>query len=240
MSRRAPVTLPPTRADLAIAKAWARNARPGVERALQLITWLADEKIVLGAAAVFWLHARLTKPESQIACQADHMLGCVAAAGVLPHLFKHLVRRRRPDRTVVHRRRRGIPRSGNAWDSFPSGHAVHLGAVAGSLVRLAPNRFRPFVWPSVIALALTRVMLLAHYPSDVAAGLALGVALDKAIGRISRTMRSLLTDPSSARRICPCEDQRKGQSCNLLAPSRVGQGIWVEAVAGKQLRRQRR
>jgi undecaprenyl-diphosphatase len=120
----------------------------------------------------------------EVARRADHMLCCVALAGVLPHLFKRLIDRERPDRVVVHGRRHGIPRSGNAWDSFPSGHALHLGAIAGSVARFCPRRFRRFVWPSITALAATRILLLAHYLSDVVAGLALGVALDWGVGRL--------------------------------------------------------
>ena len=80
--------------------------------------------------------------------------------------------------------RHGIPRSGNAWDSFPSGHAVHLGAAAGPLRALVPRRFRRWVWPALMSLAATRLGLLAHYPSDVAAGLLIGVALETAVGRV--------------------------------------------------------
>jgi membrane-associated phospholipid phosphatase len=96
----------------------------------------------------------------------------------------NLIDRKRPDRVVVHGRRHGLPRSGNAWDSFPSGHALHLGAIAGSVARFCPHRFRRFVWPSITALAATRILLLAHYLSDVVAGLALGVVLDWVVGRL--------------------------------------------------------
>jgi membrane-associated phospholipid phosphatase len=189
MSHRGLITLPPTHGDLFVSRACARAATPGVERVLQVVTWLADEKVVLGATILFWTYARLSRRENQIARGADHMLCCVALAGVLPHLFKRLVDRKRPDRVVVHGRRHGIPRSGNAWDSFPSGHALHLGAIAGSLARLCPDSFRPLVWPSITALAATRIMLLAHYLSDVVAGLVLGIALDKIVGRLFGSVR---------------------------------------------------
>jgi undecaprenyl-diphosphatase len=184
MSHRGLFTLPPTRGDLVLSRACARAATPEIERTLRVVTWLADEKIVLGATLLFWAYARLSRRDIEIARGADHMLCCVAIAGVLPHLFKRLVDRKRPDRVVVHGRRHGIPRSGNAWDSFPSGHALHLGAIAGSVARFCPNRFRRFVWPSIMALAATRILLLAHYLSDVVAGLALGVALDSVVGRL--------------------------------------------------------
>jgi membrane-associated phospholipid phosphatase len=90
------------------------------------------------------------------------MLLSVVIAGVLPDLIKHAVNRKRPDRALVHGYRRGIPRSGNAWDSFPSGHAVHIGAIAGPLLRLASPQVRPVVLAGLCGLAATRILLLAH------------------------------------------------------------------------------
>ena len=108
------------------------------------------------------------------------MLASLLVAGVMPDLFKLLVRRRRPDRTI-RGRRNGIPYSGDAWDSFPSGHAIHLGAMAPSAARLVPRSLRQIVWPTVFCLASTRTLILAHYPSDVVAGLGIGLASNKAV-----------------------------------------------------------
>src|SRR5712672_2995537 len=195
MSHRGLVTLPPTRVDLAVSRACARAATPGIERTLGAITWAADEKVALGAAAVFWLYVRLRKRDPKTVQEADRMLCSVAAAGALPHAFKRLVDRKRPDRAVVHGPRHGIPRSGNAWDSFPSGHALHLGAAAGSVARLVPAPARPFVWPAMLALASVRVMLLAHYATDVAAGLLIGAGLNKATACLPMNRRRIADPP---------------------------------------------
>src|SRR5205807_5269180 len=112
LSRRGLIRLPPTSSDLAVAKACAENASPGLERALRVITWLADEKIMLGGAVLFWLYARAGSRQHALAHDADRMLCSVALAGALPHVFKRLVDRKRPDRVVVHGRRHGVPRSG--------------------------------------------------------------------------------------------------------------------------------
>jgi PAP2 superfamily protein len=94
--------------------------------------------------------------------------------------FEAPVLSERPDRTVArNHHRRGIPRSGDAWESFPSGHAINLGAVAAPLARSLPSTFRPTVWPALSLLAASRVLLLAHYPSDVAAGLGIGVLVER-------------------------------------------------------------
>jgi len=100
-------------------------------------------------------------------------------------MLKYLINRKRPDRTLVHGARHGIPRSGDPWDSFPSGHAVHLGAIAAPLARLAPAHVRPLVWAGIVGLASTRILLLAHYASDVVAGLAIGAGLGKAVRKLT-------------------------------------------------------
>jgi len=104
---------------------------------------------------------------------------------VLPHLLKHLFARERPNRTVARgRSRRGIPLSGEAWDSFPSGHAINVGAIAAPLARSLPESVRPAAWPVLTILAASRVLLLAHYPSDVAAGLAIGTLVERISARL--------------------------------------------------------
>jgi len=119
----------------------------------------------------------------------DRMLFSAILAGAVPHIGKFLVRRRRPNRSLGKRPRTGIQRLGNAWDSFPSGHAVHLGAIAGSLARVVPSRWRFALWSAFGALAATRVMLLAHYPTDVLAGLFIGAAINRAVGPLLGTQR---------------------------------------------------
>lgn len=179
------VDLPPSRLDIAISKRCARAATPARERSLRVMTWLADEKILMGVVGLFWLNARLRPHGQEVRREADRMLLGIAIAGVVPHVFKHFVNRKRPDRTLVHGPRHGIPRSGDPWDSFPSGHALHLGALAGPLVRLAGGPAKPLVWIGLLGLASTRIMLLAHYASDVAAGLIIGAELGKAVRKLT-------------------------------------------------------
>lgn len=107
-------------------------------------------------------------------------------AAALPHLAKRVVDRERPDRKVVGLIRHGVPRSGKRWDSFPSGHAVHVGALASALDRFLPPRWRLLLWPGAAALAATRLVLLAHYLTDVAAGLLLGALIDRGVARLAR------------------------------------------------------
>jgi membrane-associated phospholipid phosphatase len=177
--------LPPSRRDVAISKRCVRAATPARERSLRVMTWLADEKILLGAVGLIWLNARLRPHDEEVRREVDRMLLGIVIAGMVPHVFKHFVNRKRPDRTLVRSPRHGIPRSGDAWDSFPSGHALHLGAIAGPLARLAPGPVKPLVWIGLLGLASTRIMLLAHYASDVGAGLIIGAGLGKAVRKLA-------------------------------------------------------
>jgi membrane-associated phospholipid phosphatase len=182
-----PLHLRPFESDLVIARACAKMATPTIERSLRWVSSLADEKAMLAIAAAVWLASRYCK-RGEDREEADTMLASLLVAGVMPDLFKFLVRRRRPDRTIKGRRN-GIPHTGDAWDSFPSGHAIHLGAMAPSAARLAPRSLRQLVWPTAFCLASTRTLILAHYPSDVAAGLGIGLATNKAVKAALRRWR---------------------------------------------------
>jgi membrane-associated phospholipid phosphatase len=57
--------------------------------------------------------------------------------------------------------------------------------MAGPLARLAPGPVKPLVWIGLLGLASTRIMLLAHYASDVAAGLIIGAGLGKAVRKLA-------------------------------------------------------
>jgi undecaprenyl-diphosphatase len=70
--------------------------------------------------------------------------------------------------------------SGNAYDAFPSGHAMHIGAVTSAATELPPAQ-RNVVWALGAALVSTRIVLLAHWTSDVLAGLAFGAILERGL-----------------------------------------------------------
>jgi hypothetical protein len=79
-----------------------RAATPGRERALRVMTWLADEKILLGLMGLFWLNAPLRPHRQEVRHEANRMVLSVGHAGLLPDVFKHFVNRKRPDRALVH------------------------------------------------------------------------------------------------------------------------------------------
>lgn len=139
--------------------------------AMLVATYFGDGKVevpfALGACALLWARSA---PRSAVAL----LLGGVT--GELVYLLAKLAfHRPRPD--LIERL------SGAGWYSYPSGHAM-LAPILWSLAlvllaRTMPaGRRWPFLLPAVVlpvAIAMSRVYLGVHYPSDVLGALALGV-----------------------------------------------------------------
>ncbi|MBR0849028.1 phosphatase PAP2 family protein [Bradyrhizobium diazoefficiens] len=170
------VTVKPTWIDIAIANEIADHTNPELEETAEALTWGADEHVLLALAAAGWLYTRLRPRAERHA--ADHILAVSLVTAVLPHILKSAFDQLRPDRLTVRGHRRGVPFSGRPRDAFPSGHAVHMGALASAAGLLPPAR-RRLVRVIAAALSLTRVALLAHWASDVVAGFVLGVAVER-------------------------------------------------------------
>lgn len=174
-------SLQPTKLDQLVADAVVAHTSPAIERAARLITWAGDEHLLCVAAALFWLAARRSPRRRREL--SDHILLGTLAATALPHVIKAAVDQERPDRrTAVGQR--GISKSGKRYDAFPSGHSVHVGMLAGA-AELFPPPVRTTVWAAGTVVAATRVVMLAHWPSDVAAGLAIGAVLERLLRPLS-------------------------------------------------------
>jgi membrane-associated phospholipid phosphatase len=171
----------PTRLDLAVARQAEKHASPELEKPAELASYAADEKLLLLVSAGIWLASRFSDRRARD--NADYLALNVVATAILPHLLKRVVDQQRPDRRV-HGYRHGIPKSGKAYDAFPSGHALHVGTLASVAGRLFP-RWRWLAWSTGLALASTRVVLLAHWLSDVVVGLAMGAALEAGLSKLS-------------------------------------------------------
>jgi membrane-associated phospholipid phosphatase len=173
-----PVTIRPTRADVAVARSIARNTGPAPELLARALTWGADEKVLLVVAAAGWLVSRrCAEPLWRV---GNHALLVTVAASLLPHGLKLLVDQTRPDRRTVIGHLHGVPFSGKRQDAFPSGHALHMGALASAAGAL-PVGPRGAIRALAIGLSLTRIVILAHWASDVVAGFALGAVLERAL-----------------------------------------------------------
>jgi hypothetical protein len=166
----------PTRADVAIADAISEYTSPADERAAEALTWGADDHVLYALAAGWWLYCRNKRPQQRR--DSTHILLAAVAVGILPHILKSIFDQERPDRRTLRGHLHGVPFSGKPWDAFPSGHAAHIGAIASAATVLPPQK-RNLVWTLGAGLALTRVVLLAHWVTDVLAGLAIGALTER-------------------------------------------------------------
>lgn len=101
----------------------------------------------------------------------------VVLASAIANPLKFLIGRARP---LLYEQEGIFSFTPFSWDflhqSFPSGHSANIGALFMSLALLFP-RFRLVFIGIGLWLGATRVIIGVHYPSDVAAGLALGAWL---------------------------------------------------------------
>jgi membrane-associated phospholipid phosphatase len=167
-----PITVRPTRADVAVARKIARNTGPAPEEIARALT----EKVLLVLAAAAWLASR---GRSELLGRAgNHAVLVTVAASVLPHGLKLFFDQTRPDRRTVIGHVHGVSFSGKREDAFPSGHALHMGALASAAGAL-PATPRRAIRTLAVGLSLTRIVVLAHWTSDVVAGFALGAILER-------------------------------------------------------------
>jgi PAP2 superfamily len=178
ISSMAPFTVRPTRLDRQTADFVADHTNSDIEQAAGTLTWAADEHVLSVLALGWWIYCRNKGAPKRRG--SDHILLTTVAAAIVPHVIKRFFNQERPDRRTAYGHLHGVPFSGRKYDAFPSGHAVHVGALA-SAATVLPPRQRNSVWALVALVVTTRVVLLAHWTSDVAAGLVMGVALERLI-----------------------------------------------------------
>lgn len=163
---------------------WARHLPRGFEGAFEQITNAGESGwFLVPFGSIVLVLAALTAPELPRITQG--VLGALAArfgflflATGAPGLFATIVKR------LIGRARPYVDLGGSpftympfAWRSeyasLPSGHATTAGAVAFAIGAIWP-RSRPVMWLYVLAIMFSRVVVMAHHPSDVVAGVLVG------------------------------------------------------------------
>jgi membrane-associated phospholipid phosphatase len=125
---------------------------------------------MLGEQAVLWHGIALTGAafDKQRRAQWLRASGTILGAFGVNTAIKFAVRRTRPHVE-------GLPPLTNTLTqlSYPSAHATTSAAAARVLAPLVS----PAIYPVAVAMALSRLYLGVHWPSDTLAGLALGAAV---------------------------------------------------------------
>jgi membrane-associated phospholipid phosphatase len=110
-----------------------------------------------------------------VAVRLGFLLLAVGLPGLVFLVVKHVIGRARP---LVEGTADPFIYRPLAWNmeyaSLPSGHALDAFAIAIAVGALWP-RLRALLWTYACVIAVSRVVLRAHFPSDVAAGAVIGV-----------------------------------------------------------------
>lgn len=164
---------------------WTAHGGEGLRDIFGVITWFGQGGVVLVPCGLFllaclWLRPRLPS----LAASLKRAVGgaallflAVASAGIVDDLLKLVFERARPKLWL-----NGDPAGffsghfGSNYQSFPSGHTATSVAAAVVLGQIFP-RWRAEFAGFAVLIAVSRVMLDAHYVSDVAAGAAVGALI---------------------------------------------------------------
>jgi undecaprenyl-diphosphatase len=176
--------------DLSAVRDVAAWRTRGATEAAHTMSLIGSAKVIFPLTAVLAALLSLRRRFASASLIVVSLLG----AAVIENLDKLLVDRPRPP--IRHLEEVSSP-------SFPSGHATQSAAFYGSVlllilvalpargrrVRLARAAAVALTCTLVCAIALSRVYLGVHYPTDVAAGLALGGAWTGLVHGLARERR---------------------------------------------------
>lgn len=175
------------KADVEIARAaddW-RNA-PAVE-ALGWMSEIGDQlqmRLLCGGVIALGV----VRSDDRLARAGFRMLAAHTVATWMKDFVKTRIDRTRPRQVVdgrgSHRVRRGDSH-GKEETSFPSGHTAGALAAARAFAREYPEH-EAAALGAAGAVALIQIPRCAHYPSDIGAGAAIGIAAEAAVGAGAR------------------------------------------------------
>jgi undecaprenyl-diphosphatase len=146
-------------------------ATPRVVDAMRIVNSAGDWRVLVPGILALFVVCRRARERWWV------WVALMGAAPIMETVFKHMIARPRPEDVSL---------------GFPSGHATAAAAFFGAVMILA-GALPPRACAGVRALALVmiglvglaRVILRAHWPSDVLAGIALGLALAAAAGLLA-------------------------------------------------------
>jgi membrane-associated phospholipid phosphatase len=168
--------------------AWMLGVHASAPTALGVIAWSCLTVAGLGWSVLILLLA------------ADRRVGLLAAlvvptfilGGLLTHVPKNLLAAPRPAATSIAPHLHVIGRAFTGAVSMPSGHALAAGAAAALLCIVLARRplARALILLAAALVAISRVVVGAHWPSDVLVGFGLGLLAGGLVAAAAASLRS--------------------------------------------------
>ena len=166
-------------ADGAIARAVAPYRKSALVRAIEPLAKLGDQpplRTLCGAVIALGL----IRGDRRLLRTGVRMFAAHSLATWAKNIVKHRIDRTRPRQAAAkgrdHRLSVGRKRA-RAETSFPSGHSAGAAAVAGAFAREYPE-YGVAAASGAGLVALAQIPRSAHYPTDIGAGLAIGIAAE--------------------------------------------------------------
>jgi membrane-associated phospholipid phosphatase len=183
-------------ADVAVARAAAPLMEHPVTQALGEASEVADQPPMLALGALA-LAGGLVAGRADVAEAGLRVVASVALATAVKSGIKRVVARTRPWVLAEGRPyESGLEeRPEKDFSSFPSGHTADAVAAARAVARVFPAA-RPVAYGGAAAVALIQIPRCAHYPTDIAAGAAVGFVAEFAADRLLRAAARLRADPA--------------------------------------------
>ncbi|WP_299640687.1 phosphatase PAP2 family protein [Devosia sp.] len=164
---------------------WAQGLPDGVRAFFQWMTQWGESDWILIPGFIAWLLAwllslltcdNLRLAAREIAALAGFIFLGVGLPSLAATLLKRIIGRGRPETWTADAFLTFQPLNWSAWDyqGFPSGHATTAFSLAAVVAFLWPRAF----WSAMAfaaTVAVSRIVVGAHYPTDITAGAVLGV-----------------------------------------------------------------
>jgi undecaprenyl-diphosphatase len=135
---------------------------------------LGSWQVLVGVSVVFLLIGLVFSRSTAVVVGFDTLVahGIVA---LLVQTLKHLIGRPRPRLAQLHLLPAG-PSFESGWDSFPSGHSAAAFSIAAVIAARCP-RAGWIAYGGASLIAASRVVTGSHFPSDILAGVLLGLTV---------------------------------------------------------------
>ncbi|KMO94848.1 bifunctional phosphatase PAP2/diacylglycerol kinase family protein [Streptomyces roseus] len=207
----------------------ARRRWPAGDRVLPRLGRAANHGVLWGGTAAAIALLGSTRDRKAALCGAASL---ALASATVNTVGKWSVRRARPLLEGVPEVRRLVTQPKTT--SFPSGHAASAFAFTTGLALGAPG-WGALVAPVAVSVAFSRVYTGVHYPSDVAAGAALGVAAGLVVRRVARGVELARLNPGDERKATEAPALPDGAGLTVV----VNTGSGTAAYAGLDVLRAR-